>query len=267
MTRHLLSSALIAGFATGIFFAVLQYAFVEGDILLAERYESGELVHFAAEAPQGGHDHAHEEAGAAAAADPGAAQEAPPADVGPPPDHDHHAHGTGEAQSPVMRHGLTVLFAGLTYVSFALVLVAGYALAGVFGRKITLQTGLLWGLAGFLAVQMAPAMGLEPELPGTLAAALASRQAWWVMTALATAAGLGLIGYGRGPAWWLGGIALLALPHVIGAPDPGGFSGVAPPELAARFAAHSLGVGLLAWVFLGGLLAKLWNGGPGPVGV
>ena len=44
--KHMLSSALFAGFVAGLIFALLQYLFVEPDILLSERYETGELVHF-----------------------------------------------------------------------------------------------------------------------------------------------------------------------------------------------------------------------------
>lgn len=265
MIKHLLSSALIAGFAAGMVFAALQFAFVERDILLAEQYESGALVHFAGASPAGGHDHA---AGSAQpAADTAGAAVTDTASQEPgAQDHGAHVHGSDDGGSPFVRHGLTVLFAGLTFVSFALVMVAGYALAGEFGHRVSVKTGLLWGLAGFMAFQLAPAMGLEPELPGTLAAALSARQTWWALTALATAGGLGLIGYGRGVPAFLGGAILVSLPHVIGAPELGGFSGVAPPELASRFAAHSLGAGLIAWVALGGLLARLWNGAPDRAG-
>ena len=103
-------------------------------------------------------------------------------------------------------------------------------------------------------------MGLAPELPGTLAADLAARQVWWWGTVAATATGLALIAFfGRGGAAILG-IVLLAAPHVIGAPEPDGFFGTAPPELAAGFAASVLGVGLAVWSVLGALAGRLWSG-------
>lgn len=260
MIKHMLSSALFAGFAVGLFAALLQFAFVEKDILLAEQYETGALVHFGA-AP-GGDDHAAmamDTVPSTATTEPAGTADGATA-MAPDAGHDHHKHEVDGEASPLVRHGLSVLFAALIYVGYAFVLVSGYALAGQFGRKIDVQTGLLWGLAGFMACQMAPAMGLEPELPGTLAASLEARQLWWAGTMVATVAGLGLLGYGRTAMLWGLALLLLAVPHMIGAPVLDGYSGVAPPELAASFAARSLGVGLIAWVVLGGLLAWLWTG-------
>lgn len=246
MIQRMLSSALFAGFAAGLLAALLQFAFDEKLILLAEQYETGALVHFAAP-ESGGHDHA---------AAPQAAPEAAPAPDPAPA----AAPAADEAESLLARHAWTVLFAALTYAGYALVLVAGYALAGQWGYRISLRDGLLWGLAGFAAFQMAPAMGLEPELPGTPAADLDARQIWWVGTAIATAAGLGLLAFGRNLLARAAGLVLLALPHAIGAPELDGFGGVVPPELASRFAARSLGIGLVVWVFLGAILARFWTG-------
>ncbi|MBS0564258.1 MAG: CbtA family protein [Proteobacteria bacterium] len=249
MIQRMLSSALFAGFAAGLLAALLQFAFDEKLILLAEQYETGALVHFAAAEPAG-HDHA---------ATPDPATPAPEA-AAQPAGHDHQpAAGEGGA-SPLKRHGLTVLFAVLTYAGYALILVAAYALAGQWGYRVSLRDGLLWGLAGFAAFQMAPAMGLEPELPGTPAADLDARQIWWMGTAIATAAGLGLLAFGRSLLARAAGVLLLALPHVIGAPELDGFAGVTPPELASRFAARSLGIGLCVWVFMGAVLARFWTG-------
>ena len=146
MIKHMLSSALIAGFAVGVLVALLQYGFLEKDILLAEDYESGAKVHF-----QG------VTAPAVVAA------------------HDMNAMAEAEVSS-LARHALTVLFAGVTYVGYALLIVAAYAVAGQLGYPVPVQTGLLWGLAGFVVFQMAPAMGLQPDLPGTPSADLDARQ-------------------------------------------------------------------------------------------
>ena len=252
MIQRMLASALFAGFAAGLLAALLHFAFVQKLILLAEQYETGALVHFQGVVPA--------DSLASHSVDATAATESvAPADdtqmteaVG----HDQEADET----SALERNGFTALFYGLTYVGYALLMVAGFALAEQFGRKVEVRQGLFWGLAGFAALQLAPAMGLAPELPGTVAADLAARQLWWAGTVLATMAGLGALAFGRGSVRWVFAIALLAAPHLIGAPHPEGFSGITPPELASEFAAHSLGVALIAWLALGVFATRLWVG-------
>ncbi|MEO5621680.1 MAG: CbtA family protein [Cypionkella sp.] len=250
MIKQMVTSALIAGFAAGLLAALLHFAFVQKLILLGEEYESGALVHFGASGTRMSHDQATPQP--AAPAQPEAAAE--------PSDHGadgHHHEATDE--DPTTRNLLTSLFFGVTYVAYGLILVAGFNLATSLGKTIDLRVGLLWGLAGFAAFQLAPALGLPPELPGTIAADLRERQIWWLGTALATGGGLALIAYGRGALAIAAGIALLAAPHVIGAPELDGYFGVAPPEVASAFAARTLGIGLIVWAFLGGLAGRLWQ--------
>jgi cobalt transporter subunit CbtA len=244
--KHMVSSALFAGFAAGLLCALLQYLLVEPKILLAERYESGELVHFqGVPSETSSHD-----------AMPGMTMPAAEA-----AGHDHD-HGAGEETSAAMRHLLTVLFTVLTYCGYGLVLIAGIQLAEGMGLTLGPAQGLLWGLAGFLAFQLMPALGLEPELPGTPAADLNARQIWWVATAVCTVIGLWFTAYGT--ALWQRalGIVVLVAPHVWGAPELEGFGGVVPPELASSFAARSLAVGLVTWAVLGGLTLKFWQQEP-----
>ena len=240
MLQRMLTSAIVAGGVAGLFAALLHVAFLQDKILLAEQYEVGALVHFAgATATTHGHD--------PAAAPDAVAPVAAGADV-------------AAAAPGLKRDALTVAFSALIHVAYALILIAGFAVAALYGRRVTAREGALWGIAGFAAFQLAPAMGLAPELPGTLAADLAARQVWWWGTVAATATGLALIAFfGRGAAVLLG-IVLLAAPHVIGAPEPDGFFGTAPPELAAGFAASVLGVGLAVWSVLGALAGRLWSG-------
>ena len=250
MFQRMLTSALIAGVAAGLLAAVLHFVFVQNYILLGEAFEAGTMVHFsgpATGAAEGGtHDHAPAEGAEADAS----------------ADHSHsHEHAApGADASGLKRNGLTVLFTTLVYSGYGLLLVAGFALANRFGHGVTAREGLLWGLAGFAAFQLMPAMGLAPELPGTLAADFQARQVWWLATVICTGAALALIGYGNGlPAYGLA-VLLLALPHIVGAPQVDGFSGVAPPEVASAFAARVLGVGLIAWSVLGLVAGRLWNG-------
>ena len=231
MIQRMLTGGLIAGFAAGLLAAFLHFAFIQDLILLGEGYETGTLMHDAAGAAHG-HD---------------AAAEA----------------GTSDgATTDLRRNALTVLFTALVYSAYGLLMVAGFALAERFGHRIGLREGLLWGIAGFAAFQMAPALGLAPELPGAVAAPLESRQAWFAATIAATAAGLALIGYGRGLAAYALAAVLLAAPHVIGAPHPETFGGAAPSGLAADYAARVLGVGLIVWAALGALAGRLWSAGP-----
>ena len=135
-------------------------------------------------------------------------------------------------------------------------------LARQIGIKVGLAQGVLWGLAGFLAFQMMPALGLPPELPGMPAADLTDRQIWWAVTAVSTGIGLWFIAYGSVNWQRILGAGVLAAPQIWGAPKVADFAGIVPPELAASFAAHSLGVGLITWLVLGGLLVTLWHSDP-----
>ena len=237
----MVTSALIAGIAAGLLAALLHFAFVQKLILLGEQYETGALTHFenVVQPAKAGHDHA----------DP--AQHA---------DANAHEHGqSGVETSDLSRNGWTAVFTVLIYVSYGLILVAGFALAERFGKRVTARDGVIWGIAGYAAFQLMPAMGLAPELPGTIGAELYLRQIWWWGTVGATATGLALLFYGRGFLPVVLAIVLLAAPHIIGAPEPDQFWGVAPPELAASFAARVLGVGLMVWAVLGGLAGYFWS--------
>lgn len=250
MIQRMVTSAVFAGFAAGLLAALLHFAFVQKLILLGEGYESGAVQHFGGlAAGENGNDAAPEatllEAAPAATAEDG-----------------HDSHSPEAAAPAENRNAMTSLFFGLTYIAYALLLTAGFGLAQVYGKAIGLREGLLWGLAGFAAFQLAPAMGLAPELPGAMAADMTARQVWWLGTAVSTGLALAVLGYGKGALSLALVALLLALPHVIGAPHPVGFSGVAPPELAAAFATRSLGVGLVVWAALGALAGQFWSGKP-----
>lgn len=223
MTRHVFTSALFAGLAAGVLAAMLQFVFVIPFILEGELYETGARLHFAVD---------------------GSTQS---------------AAGAPALGFDLNRHGLTVAMNLIAYSGFGLLMVAGFALAERFGHKVTTRQGLLWGLAGFVAVQLAPAAGLPPELPGTIGAEILPRQMWWTSTVAATIGGLAVLAYGRGPLLILCGVALLLVPHLIGAPHLDTYFGVAPPELAAHFVARSLAVGAASWALLGVIAAYFWS--------
>ena len=155
------------------------------------------------------------------------------------------------------RVAYTVLADVLTGVGFAMLLAAGFAL---HGGAVDLRAGILWGLGGFAAFTLAPALGLPPEPPGMTAAGLAARQGWWLATAAATAGGLALIVFaGAGVVKALGVAAIIA-PHLIGAPHPGAVEATAlPAAVAAEFVAASLVASALFWIVLGGLSGWLYG--------
>ena len=142
----------------------------------------------------------------------------------------------------------TVLADLVVGVGFALAL-AGISL--LTGIPITLANGAVWGLCAFLAVSIAPAAGLPPELPGMPAADLLTRQAWWWFTVAFTGLGIGLLARMRSHGLWALAVVLIALPHLIGAPQPPHAPTSLPAHLATGFAANALAAAAAFWTILG----------------
>ncbi|RYH08395.1 CbtA family protein [Tropicimonas sp. IMCC6043] len=213
-----LTSGIVAGAAAGLLTGLLQLAFVQPVLLHAELYEAGELVHLGAEA---------------------VSAQQPWSGIAP------------------LRDGLSLLFSMLIYAGYGLLLTAAMSLATADEQPISLRSGAVWGICGFVAAQLAPAFSLPPEVPGSAHVDLSQRQIWWYATVAATAVALWLLAFGRRH-WHIAAAAILLLaPHVIGAPRPEHFDGPVPQELAALFASRALGAGLAGWVILGAILAWL----------
>jgi cobalt transporter subunit CbtA len=178
------------------------------------------------------------------------------------PGHDHHAMAAnvhdGDAWEPadgLERHAFTVAANILTAIGYGLVLTGLIALRG---KPVSWREGLLWGLAGFACVMLAPMLGLPPELPGTPAAPLVDRQVWWIATAVSTAAALGLIAFQRKPWAIVLAIVLLAAPHLIGAPvTPEAQHALAPEELQHQFVIAAVLSSLFFWLLLGSLSGSI----------
>ena len=186
-----------------------------------------------------------------------AAREAVPhehaAPVAAAPDAGHrHPVAAWEPANGLERDSYTALANILTATGFALVLAAVFALRG---HDVGWREGLFWGLGGFAVFTLAPGLGLPPELPGVPAAALASRQIWWVATACATSAGLALLVFRRAPWAAVLGVALIAMPHVAGAPHLAGMHSNIPEALARQFVAAVTVTSLVFWALLGSLTA------------
>jgi cobalt transporter subunit CbtA len=230
MLKNLILSAAAAGVAAGILTAAIQHVTTTPIIIEAEKYEGGAPHEHEAGAPA--HDH-----GAAVGATDAAAS------VAAPTEEEEWAPADG-----FERTFYTTLATTVIGVGFGLALLGAMVLAGV---PIAPRSGLAFGIAGFVAVALAPALGLPPEIPGSGAAELGARQLWWFFAMAATAAGIAGLLLAR-PTWMrIGGVALIALPHIVGAPHPHEYVSTAPAELAGHFAATSLAVTAIFWAVLG----------------
>ncbi len=247
MLGRFLASALFAGILSGLIVTGLQQATTVPLILQAEQYEQATVVR--ATAPL--HDHAAHDPSHEASAEGGSAP---------------HAHGAEDGgwapANGVERLFFTTLANVIAGVGFGFLLVACLTF---WNGKPTGRAGLLWGLAGFVVFTLAPSLGLAPELPATNAGDLMARQIWWMLTAAATAAGLWLLVFPRKLVASAAGIVAIALPHLVGAPQPPAPSAVIPAELAAHFAAASIVTSAVFWVCLGWLAGAAYGRGMTPV--
>lgn len=221
MFSRLLTSALFAGAAAGLIAALLQLYFVQPVLLHAELYEGGELVHFGASSTVSSQQ-----------------------DLG--------------GLDPV-RDGLSIVFTMLIYTGYAMVMLSLMSVAEARGTMINGRTGLLWGVAGFVAMHLAPGFSLAPEVPGVAAADVNIRQFWWFATAGLAGVSMWLLAFGKGWTAWGAAAALLVAPHIYGAPAPAIFTGNVPTEIGALFASRALGVGFAAWVILGAFSGYFWS--------
>jgi len=211
--RKLTRVCLISGALAGLVLSLLQHFTVIPLIETAETYETGRQVD-----------------------KPGGEQE--------------HEDQSWQPANGWQRTSLTVLTTMLTSIGFAATL---FGLVALTRKSIDAGRGALWGLAGFICVGLAPALGLPPLPPGVPVAAVSERQLWWVATAVATAIGLWLI-IGRPSTRVLRvtGVVFLLLPHVIGAPAAAGDSAI-PAALLHHFTFASLATTGMFWLILGSI--------------
>jgi len=161
--------------------------------------------------------------------------------------HHHEDEGWRPADG-FERTAFTALTTIVSAIGFAALL---FGIAGLVPMKLNWRRGLLWGLAAFACVDLAPSLGLPPQPPGTAVADLYARQGWWVFTVLSTAAGLWLLlNRRRSVPIRLIGVLPLILPHAIGAPFPQGSSAV-PTTLIHQFAFLSILTTGMFWLVLG----------------
>jgi cobalt transporter subunit CbtA len=225
--QRVVMAALIAGALAGFAAFALHMWQTTPLILHAEVYEAGEASH----------DHA-------------TAQSQPTK----PDDHAaSQSHSHGDEAWPAEgfeRSAYSLLADVITSIGFAFLLLGAIAMRG---RDTGWQQGIIWGLCGYAAFYVAPALGMAPELPGMVGAELGERQIWWLGTSLATALALAMLFFTSGTLLKVVAALLMLVPHVIGAPHPVIEPGNVPAELAAQFAVASLVVSGLFWMVLGGL--------------
>jgi cobalt transporter subunit CbtA len=215
--RETVLAAALAGIAASLLLTLLQFVWVTPLILTGETYEDRAAAL----------EHSH-----------------PPAISA---EH-HHDENAWKPQNGLERSLFTVAANALVGVGYAFVLIAVF----LFWRAPkSLGWGVAFGLAGFVVFFVAPALGLPPELPGTAAAELTSRQEWWAMTALATGAGLFL--FFSQPRWWIRalGVVLVIAPHLVPAPQPAVEASLAPPDLQTHFRIATTACNAVFWVALG----------------
>ena len=238
--RRIVISALLVGALSGFLLTAVQSWQVVPIIMSAEVFEGGPEP---AAQPATAHTHAGQPAAA-------------------------HDHGTGDAWAPedgFERTAYTLLANVLTAFGLALVLLTAMvtALRANAATKLDWRHGLLWGGAGYAVFFLAPSLGMPPEIPGAAAAPLEGRQLWWLFAVASTAAGLAGAAFGKAP-WRWAALALLVIPHVVGAPHPPtAMFADQPSEAAAeltRLAQQFIGASALAngtlWLALG--LSSIW---------
>jgi len=165
----------------------------------------------------------------------------------PPQAQAGHDHEAADIEVPGGGTALANMLAG---IGFGMLLTAALVLRSRFApRGISFREGLLWGLGGYAAFVLAPAIGLPPALPGMAEADLAERQVWWLLAAACTATGLLLIAFQAGlMAKLMGGVLILA-PQLLAPAHPLAETDL-PPGLIESFLWATLATNLFFWLAL-----------------
>ncbi len=143
-----------------------------------------------------------------------------------------------EPASDVERIGYTFVANVLAATGFAAILLALMNQVQLQGlTQLSIPKGVLWGLAGFVTFFMAPGLGLAPEIPGSQAAALESRQLWWVFTVLASIIGLAVLAFSP-VKYKVLGVVSLVVPFLIGVPHINGPEFIHPDPSAIEVLKH-----------------------------
>jgi cobalt transporter subunit CbtA len=223
MFKNIFVSAVVCGAIAGVLATVMQMLLVTPLLMEAELFETGQSMHFITD---------------------------------------------GSPESPIKhvdiwedpyRHLMTLCFNLVTFTGFGFILVAAMAFFQKRGFTLSKAEGIVAGVSGFIVFQLAPSVGLPPELPGTIGVTVGLKQTWWIITILSTTVGILLLFLDKHKVVSGIGIIFITIPHLIGHPKLETYFGVAPPELAAEFASRALAVSLIAWIILGVISSQFWK--------
>ncbi len=236
MLGKIILSTLVAGLLAGFVMAGIQHARLTPLILAAEVFESPESEAIAeANKPcvetmpgmkmcaNDGHEHTHED--------------------WQPADGWQRTLSTTTA-SLLMGGGFAVLMVGISML---------------LNIPITKQNGLIWGICGFLAVTLAPAVGLPPELPGMPAADLHTRQIWWAATILASGVAIYFWLFAKDHWWRIAAVIIAVAPQFFVPINEGETESKVPATLAAEFVSSSLAANLILWLAIGYFVSVALN--------
>jgi cobalt transporter subunit CbtA len=187
---RIIYSAILVGFVAGVLLTSLQIASLNPIIFAAESYQLEAAEKASGSSGDGHSGHSH--------------------------DHDNEAWIPADGLERTAYTLLANFLASTGFAAMVLALMCQFCLA----RKgnISWSQGSLWGLAGFTALFLAPAIGLPPEIPGVVAAAVEHRQIWWALCALSVTIGLGIFAFTPVRVKALG-LLFLAIPYIVGAPQ------------------------------------------------
>ncbi len=139
------------------------------------------------------------------------------------PSQSHDAQASPPAPSHE-RQLYTLLTNTIISWGYALVICATMALHHLHSTRppVTRASGLIWGLAGYIAFYVAPTMAIPPQTPaseifltdGLLSLSLPLQKTAWLAVSITTAAGIAGIYYAKGQKK-LWGAAVLILPQLL----------------------------------------------------
>lgn len=237
--RNILLSSIFVGLISGLFYGIFQHFNISPIIYQAEVYEVADR-----EESSASESHHHDVQATS----------------------HHHDVETWGPKNGMERFLHTINADVFIAIALSLIIISFMALHNLKADKpqVNAVRGLAWGLAAMLAFFISPAMfGLHPEVPGTVAAELGNRQAWWLLCVALTVAGLAILYYASAK-FKIVGLFVAILPHLIGAPmsEQHGFANTDPEaiqalsQLTTQFYTYTA-IGMLLFFLLVGSLSGL----------